>query len=230
MKQTLIILRNTLCLFVLFSPVLLAKNNPAIRNQEKSSKQISKTINILFLGDSLTHGYGVKSYEAFPVLVGEKLKSYLNKPIKIVNAGSSGATTASAKRRLVWQLKKTSTALPQFLVLALGANDGLRGLSLSDMEKNLRETIDYAIQRKIKVLLCGVRVPPSHGPHYSKNFAAVFHRLAKEKKLVLLPFLLKGVAAQDELNQADGLHPNAKGHKIIAELVFNSLKNMMGQK
>lgn len=230
MKQTLIISRQTLCLFLLFSPLSFAKKNSGIREQKKEAEHTSNTIKILFLGDSLTHGYGVKSHESFPVLVGEKLKSYLKKPIQIINAGSSGATTASAKRRLIWQLKKTAPSPPQFLVLALGANDGLRGLSLPDMEKNLRETIDLAIQRKIKVLLCGVRVPPSHGPHYSKNFVAIFPRLAKEKKLTLLPFILEGVAAQEELNQADGLHPNAKGHKIIAKLVFNSLKNMIGEK
>jgi len=174
---------------------------------------------ILFLGDSLTAGYGLDEGEAFPNLIANRLKAEGRDDINIMNAGVSGSTSASGLSRLQWYIRSQ----PDLLVLALGANDGLRGLDVAQMEKNLRDTIEFAQANQVKVALTGMLIPPNLGPEYTSAFAAVFPALAAEYQLPFLPFLLEGVAAVTELNQGDGIHPNPEGTRIVAETVYQFL-------
>ena len=174
---------------------------------------------IVFLGDSLTEGYGLEEAESYPSLVGEKLKADNLDNVSIINAGISGSTSASGLGRLQWYIRSQ----PDLMILALGANDGLRGLSVEEMKSNLSKTIDYAIANDVKVILTGMQIPPNYGPEYTEAFANVFPELAKQYDIPLLPFLLQDVAAIPELNQADGIHPNAEGTRIVAETVYQFL-------
>ena len=171
---------------------------------------------ILFLGDSLTAGYGVEKDEAFPALLKDLLHEKGFKDLKLINAGISGSTTASGLSRLTWY-QRTG---PDILFLALGANDGLRGLALDAMEKNLSETIEAAKAKGMAVILAGMEIPPNYGDAYTRNFREVFQTLSKNHDVLLMPFLLKDVGGIPALNQSDGIHPNAKGHKIIAANVL----------
>ena len=177
------------------------------------------TTTIVFLGDSLTEGYGIEKTEAFPYLFEQALKAKGYKDIKVVNAGISGSTSASALSRLKWYLR----IKPTIVVLALGANDGLRGLDPQAMKKNLATAIKLAQERNILVVLAGIKVPPNYGIQYTEEFEAVYPQLAEEFKIPFIPFLLDGVAARPEMNLPDGIHPNSKGHQIIARHVLENL-------
>lgn len=176
----------------------------------------SPKIKILFLGDSITAGYGVAQEEAYPALLGQKLESFGIHHVEIINGSISGSTTASALSRLQWFRK----ASPDVLVLALGANDGLRGLSVEDMEENLGKAISFAKNSNMDVILAGMQIPPNYGPEYAENFKQVFIRLADVHGIVLIPFLLEGVGGRADMNQPDGIHPNREGHQQIAKIVF----------
>lgn len=178
---------------------------------------------ILFLGDSLTEGYGVDQDYSYPSQLREKLLRNKYQDFKIINAGISGSTSASGKSRLKWYLQ----AKIDILFLALGGNDGLRGISTESMKKNLDSTIELAKQNEITVVLAGIFVPPNYGLKYSEEFAKVFYDLQKKHGLIFLPFLLEGVAANPKLNIADGLHPNSKGYQIVTETVFATLKPLL---
>jgi acyl-CoA thioesterase-1 len=185
-------------------------------------------IKILFLGDSLTEGYGVTKDKAYPTLVVERLneKFIQRKMAKRVSAlygGVSGSTSASALSRLRWFLK----AKPRILFLAIGINDGHRGVPASDMEKNIQATIELAKQEKIQIVLAGMRLPPNYGKKAGEDFAGVFTRLAKRYDLPFIPFLLANVGGEKTLNGEDGIHPNEKGHEKIAELVTPTLENIL---
>jgi acyl-CoA thioesterase-1 len=180
----------------------------------------------LFIGDSLTDGYGVKKEEAFPSRVGEILNASQRlhgRTVKIINAGISGSLSADADRRLLWHLK----AKPDVMVLELGANDGLKGTPPPVIKKNLAAVIDLATAHHVKVLLAGMRVFSNFGDAYTREFEKIYFDLAKEKKVAFLPFLLEGVALKKELNQADGKHPNAEGHKVIAQNVAKALEKVL---
>lgn len=177
------------------------------------------SLRILFIGDSITAGFGVEPEFSYPSLVDALLKKRGMERIEIINSSISGSTTASALSRLKWSLGKK----PDILVLALGANDGLRGLSTVEMEQNLDKTIALARQNNIRVILAGMQVPPNYGPQYSTAFKQVFPHLAKKHDIALIPFLLKDVAGVDHLNQADGIHPNRAGQEIIAATVLSHL-------
>jgi len=182
----------------------------------------AKTSNntILFLGDSLTEGLGVNKEDAFPKIVESMIQNDLKKDITIINGGVSGSTTSDGLARLRWYLKKK----PFIVFLALGANDGLRGLNLEESQKNLEEIITYAQKANAKVILAGMLIPPNYGPDYSQRFKEMYEELEIKYKLKTMPFLLDGVAGKKELNQRDGIHPNEQGHKIIAKEVFMLLK------
>lgn len=184
------------------------------------SSHATKTL--VILGDSLTEGYGVQKEKAFPALLEKKLQE-AKLDWKVNNAGVSGSTSASAPSRTDWILKSK----PDAILLALGANDGLRGLSTESMEKNLREAIGKINAAKVKVFLAGMQMPPNFGVEYTKKYKEVFPRIAKEEGIELLPFLLEKVAGQDKLNLADRIHPNEAGHKIIAGTVFQFLKGKL---
>lgn len=177
---------------------------------------------VVFLGDSLTAGYGLDEEQAFPALVESRLEA-AGQPIRMVNAGISGDTTAGGLNRLDWLLSQQ----PDILVVSLGANDGLRGVELTSSEENLRQIVTKAKEKGVKVLLVGMLIPPNYGPDYTEQFAAIYPKLAEELDVALLPFLLEGVAADPELNLADGIHPNAEGHEILATTVLQHLTPLL---
>jgi len=173
---------------------------------------------ILFLGDSLTEGLGLEEAESFPSLLDARFKAE-GRNIKVLNAGISGSTSASGLSRLQWYIRSQ----PDLMVLALGANDGLRGLSVDEMKANLAKTIEFAQANGVQVALTGMLTPPNMGPEYSEAFARTFPQLAEQYQLPLLPFLLEGVAAVPQLNQGDGIHPNVEGTRIVAETLYQFL-------
>ncbi len=170
--------------------------------------------NILFFGDSLTAGYGLSPESAFPALI-EKELNKSEKRIRVINAGLSGETTAGGLSRIDWVLKQPV----DIFVLELGGNDGLRGLPLDQTRKNLQGIIDKvkAKNPNVKLVLAGMMVPPNMGKAYSDEFKQIFPALAKKNNATLMPFLLEGVGGDEKLNQADGIHPNEAGHKIVAK-------------
>ena len=176
----------------------------------------AKETRILFLGDSITAGLGVEKEAAFPAVVGRMLKQQGIANITVINAGISGSTTASGLSRLKWHLKTN----PHVLVLALGANDGLRGLSLDHMAQNLDDAIALALENHLCVILAGMEIPPNYGPDYTRRFSQTFRDLAIKHKIVLIPFLLDKVGGVPHMNQGDGVHPNAEGHRQIARTVL----------
>lgn len=178
-----------------------------------------KAQTILFLGDSLTEGYQLSKEEAFPALIEKELKKE-HKKIKVINGGVSGATSASGMKRMDWYLK----AKPDFLVLALGANDGLRGMKVTETEKNLSSVIEKAQQRGITVILAGMKMPTNMGEPYRTQFENVFPKIAKKYSVKLIPFILEGVGGRPEFNLPDGIHPNPKGHEIMAKTILKVLE------
>jgi acyl-CoA thioesterase-1 len=180
----------------------------------------NKPVTILFLGDSLTAGYGITVEESFPTVAGNILKSK-GKNIAVINAGISGETSAGGLSRMDWVLRQPV----DILFLELGANDGLRGLPVTQTEKNLQGIIDKARSknRNVKIVLAGMMVPPNMGPDYSRAFSQVFKTLSEKNKCILMPFLLDGVGGIEKLNQADGIHPNREGHRIVGTAVAKIL-------
>lgn len=178
---------------------------------------------LVVLGDSITEGYGVSKTAAFPALVEKKLHDFGKKDWVVINAGISGSTTASALPRLKWQLK----ANPTVVMLALGANDGLRGFKVEEIKKNLADTIEYAAKHKVRIILAGIYLPPNYGKAYTEQFKNMYSSLAKKYRLTFIPFILNGVAGNPKLNLPDGIHPNEEGHKVIAENVFTAIKDTL---
>lgn len=173
---------------------------------------------ILVLGDSLTEGYQLNKEDAYPYLMEKELK--VNHPqVKVINGGVSGATSASGLKRLDWYLK----AKPEHMILALGANDGLRGLDLKETEKNLSQVITEAQKRGINVIIAGMKMPTNYGEPYRTNFEKMYPDLAAKFKIKIIPFILEGVGGVPKLNLPDGIHPNAQGHKIITKTVLKVL-------
>lgn len=179
---------------------------------------------ILFYGDSLTAGYGLSPDQAFPALVESKLNKKGN-TTKVINAGLSGETSAGGLARLEWILRQPV----DIFVLELGANDGLRGLPLDQTKKNLQAIIDgvKAKYPKTKIVIAGMMVPPNMGAVYSDEFKKIFPELARKNNATLIPFLLEDVAGNSKLNQGDGIHPNAEGHKIVAENVAKAIEPLL---
>jgi acyl-CoA thioesterase-1 len=180
---------------------------------------------ILMLGDSLTEGTGVEQTKAYPYLVEQKLKAQGFLAIQVINGGVTGSTTASALSRLKWYLRDC----PDILLLALGANDGLRGLPIVQIKHNLAETIKLALSKGIRVIVAGMKMPPNYGEDYTLKYEKVFLELAKEYGIVFIPFLLEGVAGDPHLNLPDGIHPNERGHQIISELVYKTLVKVINE-
>jgi len=177
---------------------------------------------IVFLGDSLTAGYGLEQPQAVPALIQARLKKE-GYPFEVVNAGVSGDTSAGGLSRLEWSLSGDV----RILVLELGANDGLRGLPVAAMRQNLEEVITRSQARGIAVLLVGMEALPNYGASYTSEFHDTFPSLAKAHKTALMPFYLDGVAGKPELNIADGMHPNPAGAVIVANNLWRTLEPML---
>lgn len=179
---------------------------------------------ILILGDSLTAGYGLVPSQAYPARLQEKINE-LSLDFTVVNAGVSGDTSAGGLRRIDWLLRSKIDVL----VLALGANDGLRGIPLESTRQNLQEIIDRTRQHspEVRIIVAGMLVPPNLGERYAGGFQSLFPGLASENNAALIPFLLKGVAGDRKLNLADGIHPNPRGHELVADNVWRTLEPVL---
>ena len=179
---------------------------------------------VLFLGDSVTAGYGLEPSQAYPALVQEKIEAK-RWQFRTVNAGQSGDTSAGGLNRLDWLLRSRVDVL----VLELGANDGLRGLPVETTKNNLQAIIDRTKSKypDAKIILAGMKVPPNMGGDYGKKFEAMFTELAKKNQTGLIPFVLQGVGGVRELNLPDGIHPTAKGHEIVAANVWKVLEPVL---
>ncbi len=199
------------------SPPPAAQPPPAAAPAPRESAPL-----VVFLGDSLTAGYGLAEDQAYPAVIRERLAEE-GVAARVVNAGISGDTTAGGLARLDWLLKQK----PSVVVVALGANDGLRGVPLAETESNLRRILERLQAAGARPLLAGMLIPPNYGPDYTQGFAALYPRLAHELEVPLIPFLLAGVAAEAGLNQADGIHPTAEGQKKLAETVLGYLRPLL---
>ena len=190
----------------------------------KENTTVTKKKTIVFFGNSLTAGYGLSPEQAFPALIQKKIDS-LNLPYQVVNAGVSGETSSGGKTRIDWILQQQV----DIFVLELGANDGLRGIPLSQTRKNLQDIIDSVKTKhpQAKLLFAGMQIPPNMGQAYATEFRNMFSELATKNSMALIPFLLEGVGGEPDLNQADGIHPNEKGSPIVAENVWKELQKLL---
>jgi acyl-CoA thioesterase-1 len=206
------------------SPDVPAAEVRATVNERPAGRPTSATARprIVFLGDSLTAGYGLAKHESVPSLIQARLQAS-GYPYEVVNAGVSGDTSAGGLSRLDWSLEGDV----RILVLELGANDGLRGLPVANMKHNLTEIITQAQARGITVVLTGMEAPPNFGAAYTTEFRQVYRDLAKMQGVIFLPFYLDGVAGIPSLNIEDGMHPNAKGSRIIERAVWRILEPLL---
>jgi acyl-CoA thioesterase-1 len=180
---------------------------------------------ILAFGDSLTAGFGVDAKDSYPARL-QRLLDEKGYHYKVVNAGVSGDTTAGGASRINWVLQHE----PEIVILELGANDGLRGLPIHEMRKNLGKIIAACQKKGANVLLAGMEITPNLGVEYSKEFRESFSLLAEKYQVKLLPFFLKDVAARPELTQPDGVHPLSNGYAIVTQTVFQYLEPMLKKK
>jgi acyl-CoA thioesterase-1 len=208
-------------------PSSTASPQPAAQTAQAQTGSASTTPaasrpRVVVLGDSLSAGLGLSPSEAYPSLLQRKIDAErLN--FEIVNAGVSGDTTAGGVRRLDWSLDGDV----RVLIVELGGNDGLRGLPVTEITRNLSTIIEAAKARHIAVLLCGIEAPPNFGASYTSEFHTAFKTLAEKHRVPFVPFLLVGVAGLPQLNQADGIHPNAEGARKVADTVWAALRPML---
>ena len=179
---------------------------------------------LVVVGDSLAAGFGVEASEAFPALLQEKIDAAGLK-YRVINAGVSGDTSADGLNRIDWLLKQKIDVL----ILELGGNDGLRGIPVSATKSNLQSMIDRVKGKypKAKIIVAGMQMPPNMGEEYRRAFERIFPELAEKNHATLIPFLLEGVGGKPKLNQPDGIHPTAEGHKIVAENIWKVLEAML---
>ncbi|MEZ5275670.1 MAG: arylesterase [Opitutaceae bacterium] len=180
---------------------------------------------ILFFGDSLTAGYGVDPDQAYPALIEARLHA-AGYPHRVVNGGLSGETTAAGLRRIDWFLRRPIDVF----VLALGGNDGLRGIPIDESRRNLEGILRKVHERypKARLILAGMESPPNMGATFTAAFREIFPEIARESGVALIPFLLEGVGGEPELNLPDGIHPNPDGHAIVADNVWPVLIGSLG--
>jgi len=193
-------------------------NKPLVLPQNTSDKP-----KIIAFGDSLTAGFGLAETESYPYLLQQKLAAD-GLDYEVVNAGVSGDTSLGGLERADWVL---GTDNAKVVILELGANDLLRGIPVANMKDNLDKIIRKAKAKNVRVLLCGMLAPPTMGTKYQREYTMAFPDLASEHKLEFVPFLLDGVALNKDLNQADGIHPNAEGEKIMTDNIYKVLKPML---
>jgi acyl-CoA thioesterase-1 len=206
-----------------------AASSPKDRSSVNSNRPLvvpktdSNRPKIVAFGDSLTAGFGLTETESYPFLLQQKLKAD-GFDYEVVNAGVSGDTSLGGSERIDWALENDNVKI---LILELGANDLLRGIPPAKMKANLDSIIRKAKAKNVSVLLCGMIAPPTMGVQYQRDFTSVFPDLANQYKLRFVPFVLENVAARKELNQADGIHPNAEGEKIMTDNIYKELKPML---
>jgi acyl-CoA thioesterase-1 len=179
---------------------------------------------LVSFGDSLTAGYGLAPEESYPSVL-QNLLAERGTPYRVINEGVSGDTTATALARV--DVAATHEAV--LAIVAIGANDGLRGLPVEEMEANLREIVRRFQVAGRRVALAGMRIPPNMGPEYVGQFEAIYARVAEDMNIPLLPFLLEGVAADPDLNQDDGIHPNRRGARIVAHSVASFVETLLSE-
>jgi acyl-CoA thioesterase I len=190
---------------------------PASRTEDERPK-------IACLGDSLTAGLGLLETQSYPSLLQKKIDAG-GFEYEVVNAGVSGDTSAGGLRRLDWVLQEDV----RVLIVSLGANDGLRGLSVAEMQHNLAQIVEKARDRHVLVILAGMEAPPNYGAEYAAAFRGAYREIAREYRVPFIPFLLDKVAGEASLNQADGIHPNPAGAAIVADTVWSVLEPMLNQ-
>ncbi len=226
------IIRNTALLSFIFSAVLfaacgnddrpgglgLASNKPL-----KTPTVVASRPKIIAFGDSLTAGFGLTERESYPYLLQERLNAD-GYNYEVVNAGVSGDTSLGGLERIDWVLEQENV---QVLILELGANDLLRGIPVDRMKSSLGQIIRKAKTKNVTVLLCGMLAPPTMGADYQRNYSSAFPDLANEYDVAYLPFLLENIALKRDLNQADGIHPNAEGTKIMMANIYRELKPLL---
>lgn len=209
---------NAILMRRIFTAVVVLFLFPVMINAQDGDKRI------LFFGDSITAGYGIDKSQAFPALIQQKIDS-LNWDFEAVNAGLSGETSAGGLRRIDWMLREPVSVF----ILELGGNDALRGIDLDVTRQNLQKIIDKVEAKypDAEVLIAGMQVPPNLGPEYTTKFREIYPGLAEENDAELIPFLLDDLGGNSELMQSDGIHPTEKGHKLIAEKVWEVLRPVL---
>ncbi len=223
--------RNFLILSFAFSIVFVSacgvstaeKQSNANQKRQPPAQVLSDKKKIVAFGDSLTAGFGLTEKESYPYLLQEKLNA-AGYNYEVINAGVSGETSLGGLERIDWVLEMDKV---EVLVLELGANDLLRGIPVKTMKANLDKIIRQAKAKNVRVLLCGMLAPPSVGSDYRRDYTNAFPDLADEHGVEFLPFILENVALKKELNQSDGIHPNAEGEKIMTENVYQALLPML---
>ena len=220
----------TICLFLLSCGDSKKEDPKSTETDDNQTEAITEetkddTKTILCFGDSITAGYGLEDTDdAYPNLLQEKIDS-LGLNYTVINSGLSGETTAGGQSRISWILNQEV----DIFLLELGANDGLRGVAISETRANLQSIIDQ-VQTKspsTQIILAGMQLPPNMGQDYTRDFKQVFSELASKNNIEFIPFILKDVGGIEELNQSDGIHPNVEGHQIVAENVWEVLKPMI---
>lgn len=186
-----------------------------------------ETKRIMVLGDSLVAGYGLAETEAFPSQLQEALIAK-GLRVEVINAGVSGDTSAGGLARVGWSLSGNAADLPGYLIVELGANDGLRGLPPASTKDNLIGIVKAAQAKGLSVLLAGMLAPPNLGPDYGRDYNALFPAVAEQTGIAFYPFFLDGVAAEPHLNLADGIHPNAEGVAVIVERILPTVLDWLG--
>ncbi|MBK9946923.1 MAG: arylesterase [Nitrospira sp.] len=190
-----------------------------------SSSTLDTRPRIVAFGDSLTAGLGVSAEESYPAQLQRRL-DVLGYTYRVINAGVSGDTTAGGLRRVSWIL----TNKPDLVILELGANDGLRGLSVDQTQHNLREIIQRLRGAGVGIVLAGMKLPPNYGQDYTMRFEAMYRTVAREQQVPFIPFFLEGVGGSSSLNQADGIHPTGEGYKVVVENLLKTLIPILNEK
>jgi acyl-CoA thioesterase-1 len=211
-----------LSIFLIFSCDNNKPTSSTGSNEKKDTAAAGKLKTIIFFGNSLTAGYGIEPSQAFPALIQKKIDS-LHLSYKVVNAGVSGETTSGGNSRIDWILHQPIDVF----VLELGANDGLRGIPITETKSNLQSIIKkvWSLYPDAKIILAGMQIPPNMGEQYASEFRAIFPELAKKNNIALIPFILEDVGGEEKLNQDDGIHPTEEGHKIVAENIWQVIKD-----
>jgi len=201
-----------------------SRNASVAKKSNEKKETANKIKTIIFFGNSLTAGYGLEPSQAFPALIQKKIDS-LNLNYKTINAGVSGETTSGGNSRIDWILRQPIDVF----VLELGANDGLRGIPITETKGNLQSIINKVRNTypDAKIILAGMQIPPNMGQKYTSEFRAIYPELATKNDITLIPFILEGVGGEEKLNQEDGIHPTEEGHRMIAENIWGVIKDIV---